>query len=259
MPGKESLGGIMGWVFHDVQAWLQKERIAGHKPSVMDCVKMCDVVFNAKVRESWDNKVLEASQDQVKSCRGELEGLVKVFFPYAESIKPVAVEQKFEIVLPGLPDWTLYGYIDLIEEVDGGHNVVDYKTVGSSPYKEDAKDEKGTEERRLNYVSEAMWNPEVACYCLGYRVLYGKPENEFVYYNAVKLKTPKVMPVRVKVTDAQINWFLGLAIDMVKSIQNGLHEKRTNGNFCSPKGCEYWDFCHGISKEKAGSGQFVVS
>jgi len=261
MPGKDSLGMIVGTSFHEAEEWFQSERMANRVHSLEECKRQCRAVFNGKVRESWKANLLEASREQVNEARGQVLGLVEVFHPYALGLKPVAVEQEFSISLPGLPEWSIFGYIDAIceaEDAPGQHVVVDYKTAASSPYKEDGKDPKGTDERRLNYVSEVLWNPEVACYCLGYRALFGKREHEFMYYYAVKTKKPKVMPVRVKVTDDQIDWFLKLAVDYVRGIMTDIHERRTDGWSCSPKGCSYWDFCHGILDKPKRAGQLIV-
>lgn len=261
MEGKESIGFITGSAFHEVQRMLQEEKMKSkNAPTLKWAQDLCKVTFEGKLREAQKDGKLDVTEDQIANALKDCLGLIGAFQPYAEAISPVAVEREFDIALPGT-EWSLYGFIDLIcdSPLAGLHDVCDYKTVASSPYKEDEKDERGTEERRINYVTEVQWNLEVACYALGYRVLYGKTENEFVYWYAVKTKKPKVIPVRVKVTDAQIDYFLRCAVDMVKGIENGLHERRTNSNWCTPKGCPHWNFCHGIpERTPAASGQFMI-
>lgn len=269
MPDKESVGAIVGGTFHEVQKAFQEIRMGGKEaPDLTWCKKLGKTIYDAKIkatepaRDADGNAVtpgtLSASMEDVADGLKQVVGLIDVFYPYALQIQPVALEKEFEIQLPGT-EWSVYGYIDVIEKTEAlAHRVSDYKTAGSSPYKDDPKDPSGNEERRINFVSEALWSPEVACYSLAYQVLYGQLPSEFMYWNVIKLKTPKVMPVSVHVTDAQISWFLNLATDMIRSIENGLHERRTTCQWCSPKGCAFWNHCHGVVDLPVGSGKFVV-
>ena len=254
LPRKESLGAIVGGAFHEVQKAFQEVKMHGEAPTAEWCLTLGQKILGAKIAGA---KRLVASEQQEKDAATDLNGLLTVFHPYAKAINAAAVEREFEIVIPGT-DWTVYGFIDLIEKAEEKHIVSDYKTTGVSPFKDDPKDKEGTDQRRLNYVSEVMWNPEVAAYVLGYRVLYKQEEAEFRYYNVIKTKTPKVMPVSMKVTDKQITWFLNLAVDMIKDLENGIHVRRPSCTWCSPTGCAFWNHCHGIVEESVGTGQFQV-
>lgn len=246
LQGKDSLGMILGGVYHETIGMFFREKLKSKETEEKVCLDFFESMFNDRVKQSVGGGSLTFDEGEDKKFRDDGCRLVRAYLPYAKAIEPIAVEQKFELSIPGEPEWTVYGYIDLVGRRDGKTLVIDHKTGGSSPYKIDDRDLAGTDERRVNWVSQVLWSPEVACYVLAYRVVYGKEEDAFEYHWAIKTKDARILPTPVKIGDAQISWFLDLALDAIQGIKMGRFERNTSSNWCSPRGCAYWAYCHKI-------------
>lgn len=250
LPGKSSIGLIFGGSFHKAMEDFYKAKMKSKILELDECQSLYEKAFNERVEKDLRSKLLEFEKgDDVEAIeKGKL--LVAKYLPFTADYDPVAVEKQFELSVPGV-DWTIFGYIDLIAKriSANGRVVVDLKTGSSSPYKIDDKKADETEEKRINWLNEILWSPEVACYVLAHRVVFGVTEDAFEYHHMIKTKEPKILVTPVKVGDTQIDFFMKMAVDAVKSIQMGIFERNTSSNWCSPKGCAYWDVCHGISPE----------
>ena len=248
LPGKDSLGMILGGSYHETQKKFFEEKLKRKEITEQECKAFFEALFKNRVADAVKKDVLtfDAGEDTKSMDSGVL--LVEKYYPYAVAIEPIAIEKEFELSIPGEPDWTVYGFIDLIAKRDGRRVVIDHKTTSSSPYKIDEKDADGTEERRVNFVSEVLWSPEVACYVLAQRVLYGIEEDAFEYHWAIKTKKSNVLITPVKIGDQQLSWFLDLALSTIRGIKQQQWDKNPSSSWCSPKGCAHWDHCHGLTQ-----------
>ena len=259
LPGKDSLGMILGGAYHETQKKFFDEKLKRKEISEKECVSFFESLFRDRVNDSLKKGALsfDAGSDQKFRDDGLL--LIEKYYPYAVSIEPIAVEKEFELSIPGEPDWTVFGYIDLIGRRDGRRIVVDHKTTKSSPYKIDAKDPDGTEDRRVNWASEVLWSPEVSCYVLAHRVLYGIEEDVFEYHWAIKTKKPEILITPVKVGDQQLSWFLDVALSTIRGIKQQQWDKNPASRWCSPTGCAFWGQCHSISPlPKTAKGRVAI-
>lgn len=266
---KDSLGATLGGSYH--RAWEQffkhKKRTEANRPLEW-CLDIFRDEFQTRVKEAVGNGTLGFGEGEDGQQLDLGIGLVKAYYPYAEQIEPVVVEQKYELSIPG-HDWTLYGYIDLayksylVDEKqqplmgeDGQRLwvpvVVDHKTTGSSPYDE-KKPERYDEWARVNQFSH-----EAIGYSLAFRVLFGRQEDRFEYHWAVKLKEPKVMVTPLRFTDVHINWYMDLAVEQIERIKRGFFERNVTSWKHAPKLCPAWELCHGIVPVTDGRGRITL-
>ena len=258
LPGKDSLGMILGGVYHETQKMFFDEKLKRKEITEQACRDFFEAVFKDRVASSCKQDVLTFDAGDDTKFRDDGLRLVEKYYPYAVTIEPIAVERQFELSIPGESDWTVYGFIDLIGVRDGRRVVIDHKTTKSSPYKRDDKDPSGTEDRRVNWVSEVLWSPEVACYVLAQRVLYGIEEDVFEYHWAIKTKKPEILITPVKIGDRQLSWFLDVALSTIRGIKQQQWDKNPSSSWCSPNGCAYWEVCHGIVEGPKVKGKIAI-
>jgi putative RecB family exonuclease len=121
----------------------------------------------------------------------------------------------------GLP--TLIGILDLVR---AGGRIVDFKTTGKTPDREDAI-----------HLNEA----QLSCYSVSYRDATGHSESARELHHLVKTKTPKLVITEIGPMDGsqQIRLF-----KMIDSYVEGLARQDfvpSPGFGCM--GCEYWNEC----------------
>lgn len=132
---------------HAAVEWFHRERLAGRTPDLTDILKVFDADWYAQNLEPLVFSERESSDSLAEKGRGMLQ-------LYAESvngIKPVAVEQPFELDLADpetgeLLEVRLRGIIDLVEE---GETLVDLKTAARTL-------EQGGLERHLQLSTYAL-------------------------------------------------------------------------------------------------------
>jgi hypothetical protein len=266
---KDSLGAVLGGSYHKVwEQFFKRKKSTGRNLELDWCLDTFRDEFRARVSEGVGNGTLELEEGEDGQQLDTGVGLVKAYYPYAEQLEPIAVEQKYELSIPG-HEWTLYGYIDLayrsylVDEQqrpvmgDDGQQlwvpvVVDHKTTGSSPYDE-KKPERYGEWARLNQFSH-----EAIGYALAFRVLFGRQEDRFEYHWAVKLKEPKIMVTPLRFTDVHINWYMDLAVEQVERIKRGFFERNVTSWKHSPRLCPAWDLCHGVVPSNQKKGQIKL-
>lgn len=266
VPSADSLAGILGTSYHYVwQEFFKFKKSHQKNLSLEWCLDIMRDKFRVEVLEA-ENLQCEPPEDDLVLDQGI--ALVKAYLPFAEEIEPLDVEKKYELSIPGLKDWTIQGYIDLIYKsylMDGSLSVlddngqhmwvpvvVDHKTAGSSPY------DVQKEERRQAWTAANLWSHEAIGYALAFRVMSGMVEDRFEYHTAVKTKEPKIIISPLKIGDAQINWYLDLAVEQIERRKRGFFERNVNSWRHEPGKCPAWDLCHGIVPEPENRSKLKV-
>ena len=132
---------------HAAVEWFHKERLAGHSPELMQVLKVFDADWYAQNVEPLVFSERESNDSLAEKGRAMLQ----LYVESTNGIKPVAVEQFFEIDLADpetgeVLDLRLRGVIDLVEE---GDTLVDLKTAGRTL-------EQGGLERHLQLSTYAL-------------------------------------------------------------------------------------------------------
>jgi putative RecB family exonuclease len=140
----------------------------------------------------------------------------------APTVQPAFVEE--EVFVEIGPDLNLKGFIDVVQE---GGIIRDTKTTARTP-SADAVEK----------------NLQLSAYSLAYRSLLGVPEAGLRLDYLVNTKTPKVVTLEGKRTDADIKRFAAIAERISKAIQTGVFYPNQDNFLCSKDNCGYWDLCH---------------
>jgi len=154
-------------------------------------------------------------------------GLLEAYYKeIALEVQPASVERKFEIEFAN-KDWSFVGYIDLVDEDDV---IVEAKTIKSTPPRPKA-------DHMLQTVG----------YTTGYRS-EGHVELESRIDYAVKLKKPKIVSYPFKVSDSEIDFFLGQVARVAMMIENEmfLNSRHLSPFPCSHKFCGYSSRCEQV-------------
>lgn len=142
-----------------------------------------------------------------------------------EAIVPRAIEQKVELLVPGVPI-PVIGYIDVIES-DGVP--ADFKTSSRSWSQQKADEEL----QPLFYLAALNQAGTLHDY-------------RFRYYVFVKNeKRPQVQIWETRREAAGLFWLFGLVKDVWAAIDGGAFPPNPTTWKCSPKWCEYWQECKG--------------
>lgn len=117
-----------GTSVHAAVEWLHKERLAGRSPELTDVLKVFDADWYAQNVEPLVFSERESREGLAEKGRAMLQ----LYVESATGVKPVAVEQPFELDLADpetgeVLEVRLRGVIDLVEE---GDVLVDLKTAG---------------------------------------------------------------------------------------------------------------------------------
>jgi len=137
-------------------------------------------------------------------------------------IKPIAVEEKIEVEIPGLSK-TLLGILDVAEY----GRVRDLKTSSRTPPKD-----------------ASSKSAQLSMYHLLFEIKYGKPPGELMLDTLVATKEPKL--------DQQKSWRMKEEIQIFLNRVHSAVENIEKGNFlpapedawnCSAKWCGFWSIC----------------
>jgi putative RecB family exonuclease len=139
---------------HAAVEWFHRERLAGRIPDLTDILKVFDADWYAQNLEP----LVFSERESKDSLAEKGRAMLQLYAESANGMKPVAVEQRFELDLADpetgeVLDVRLRGVIDLVEE---GETVVDLKTAARTL-------EQGGLERHL----------QLSTYALAFFLLYG--------------------------------------------------------------------------------------
>ncbi len=173
------------------------------------------------------NKGLDKGIDTMKANPNTLRFTAEnVLYAYmkdmAPKLKPLMVEQKFEIKLKQY-DATIFGFIDLITE-DG--LVIDHKTAGVSTIKDWTQ-------------TKADNDHQFTIYSVAYRKMLGKKEKAIRVDVIPRMDKPKFKSIYSSRTDEQIHKVLYLAEQMNKMAEEDLFYPNISNCFS----CAYKDSC----------------
>ena len=189
-----------------------------------------DVVQDA-FSDDWEKRLQSEDVVFVDAKPGEVKDRgIKLVSAYhtrvAPTVQPFMVEEPFSIPLQ--KDWDLNGIIDLMT-YDG---VVDHKTASKS-WTQDAADKE---------LQPTM-------YLLASREL-GLPFKEFEYHVAVSKGTPEIQRIKTTRGEQEMEWYLELARQAIKVIQNGVFMPAAPGSWwCGSKWCAYTPMCRPWTRE----------
>lgn len=141
----------------------------------------------------------------------------------APTIQPKAVEQRVEVAFDNT-DYTLLGYIDLIDE---NNRIRDTKTAKQTPSKTATRD-----------------NLQLAAYSIMHRTITGENETGVSLDYLVSLKTPKIVTLEATITAADRARFLNTMASITRAIKLEVFFPNHNSFLCTPEHCGYWDQCH---------------
>jgi putative RecB family exonuclease len=136
-----------GTSVHAAVEWFHKERLAGRIPDLADILKVFDADWYAQNVEP----LVFSERESKDSLAEKGRAMLQLYTESVNGVKPVAVEQPFELDLADpetgeLLDVRLRGIIDLVEE---GETLVDLKTAGRTL-------EQGGLERHLQLSTYAL-------------------------------------------------------------------------------------------------------
>lgn len=192
-PFVRSAALYLGSTFHLTQNVYFNSRLAGVEMSVADLLDVFNSFWSSM--EGADGDPISWGRDKPDEQAELGKALIKAYYPYAQRVQPVAVEQRLERDTPyGL----VYGTVDLLT-VSGA--LIDYKTSARVPYKTDI-------DRELQ--------PTVYSFLLGGTV-------DFQYHYVLKFKLPVVRIFSTKRYEEDIAFFQRTLLpSVVKMIQTGL-------------------------------------
>lgn len=152
----------------------------------------------------------------------------------APDILPAFTQKEYNVAFPGV-DWTLKGFADIIDQ---RNLIIDNKTAGKTPSKDDAGEYKAMAEHVFQMV----------CYYISERMTSNKDMDLRIDYT-VKLVNPKTVIVNIPKPDKQdIKYFqiktshTHRQMEMVKQGDMPIIPNRYS-MLCSRKYCGYWSLC----------------
>jgi len=199
----------LGSVFHSVQQVYFDTKLVGEELTMEDLQD----VFNTCWAEGMCEQEIDWNRDLPDNLAVLGQAMVKAYYPYAQRIQPLLVEQVLERETEHA---LVYGKLDLIT---ADAIVVDFKTSAWAPKKANVDD---------------SLQPTV------YSFLLGGPTNYQEHY-IVKWRVPKVMIISTPRNKRQINDFQNIILPGIsRMVQSGIFPAlgRVNGRckWCSVKG-----------------------
>lgn len=151
----------------------------------------------------------------------------------APSIQPRAVQKKVKVTIPNF-DYDFVGFIDLIDQDDV---IIDNKTAANSPPMDKATGlhRYSSHDDFLQMIAYATFGPVANEGII-------PPHCRLDY--TVKLKTPKVIQVKVMPTAQDKGFLMDLMGRVADGIKHEVFIPNRNNNLCSRKYCGYYDMCH---------------
>lgn len=216
---------VRGRAVHEALEHYFRAKLDGKEPSVKESLDRMAGSLNRIVTQESDVRWSDGeSYDEAIETDGAL--LEAYLTKVAPEIQPAAMEQRFEMEFEGR-DYVLIGYLDLVT-VDGW--IRDFKTTKRTPSDD---------------VAEK--SPQLSCYALGYRHLYGMPPAGLQLDYAIKLKAgPKLASFPTQRSEQQINRFLATMDRVVDTIAGGHFYPNEGSWTCSAAACPHWKHCHTV-------------
>lgn len=140
----------------------------------------------------------------------------------APTVQPIAVEEKVEVAFDNA-DYKLLGYIDVI---DNKGFIRDTKTTARTP----------SEESITNSL-------QLSAYTLAHRTLTGTEEKGIVLDYLVSTKTPKLVQLKAKRSQQDIDRFLKIMGIVAHNIACENFYPNPTNQLCTPRACGYWNIC----------------
>ena len=192
-----------------------------------------DEVVDAFVTE-WDtekgNTLLLPDDKPEEQREGGINQIKHYHKEMAPTIQPETVQEKFEIEVEGF-DYNLLGYSDIITD-DG--IVIDNKTASKSP------------PSNGNIQFDHLL--QMTVYDLGYQMSRGKEAKGVRLDYLIKTKTPKIVTVEPKITNAErtfLQKIMGITAERATMLFKEEITPTPNraGFLCSKRWCGYWKMC----------------
>jgi putative RecB family exonuclease len=192
---------------------------------VQEVLEYVDAEFEeAREATDWQDK----DPGQVKD---ETIALAETYHTQvATKIQPYFVEKGFTFEVPGL-GIPYQVYLDLVDE---DLVIRDTKTSGRTPAK--------------TAIAQSL---QLTSYHLCFQMLTGFPPAGVALDYVVANKTPKIVTLTGKKTEADVERFLGTVERVADAITKDVYFPNENNFMCSPDRCGYWDVCHGEFRRRA--------
>lgn len=222
IPPKSAL--TLGKSVHQGIEHNYRQKVDSHKD--LKVSEVCE-----KYSEAFDvlkRDTLWMKDEKPGEIKDEGAGLIKVYHKIvAPKVQPLYVEQKFHLEFVDFL-FDLRGFIDLvtIKKI-----IKDHKTTKMTPNQ--AKIDKDL---------------QLTVYSLGYRMKYKEVEKGVGQDYMVRLKTPKIVQLKSKRTEANIKCLLKLIGYVSKGITEEMFYPNPHNILCNEKSCGYWDMCQGGKK-----------
>lgn len=216
------------------------EKLSEEKRDNGTIMALEDVIAHAE--KYWDDgkDALDEPPMELALTRAKMVNCVESYYHYfvSNDINPTHIEESVIIYPKGYP----FGLRGIIDRIDEGNVLVDLKTSSKSPPKSKATG--------AYYLQQGTgYDMQLDTYILlmreGLNLDPRRASLEFV----VKSKVPKVVRVEHDIRDDRVDSILDLMANLEESIQKGNFPKNRLGTFCSPRMCENWVPCTGISIE----------
>lgn len=118
---------FQGSVNHRSIDWgLREKMTTGRLPEVKQVLERFDHEWEAELVERGGVDALQWRDSTPSAAKDQTAGLVKAYMPIAQTLNPIALEQRFDVDIPLVPV-PLMGYIDIEEET----RLIDRKDVPS--------------------------------------------------------------------------------------------------------------------------------
>jgi len=167
------------------------------------------------------------NNDDPESLLEKGKELVELYLEHFGDIKPKAVEQEFELPIPGrrwFKPRTIKGRLDLI--VDG--ELLEFKTSSKSASQND--------------VDVPL---QLMLYSWAYRQLYGHEEEVLKTVVLIKTKTPKIQIIDSHCTTDDHEMLMEMIDQVIKSIRHKIFFKNPNTRY----GCSFCTYCDVCRRE----------
>jgi len=234
--GPTGIGALLSKVWHKVAEINARQKItSGVDLSLEEMLDLYVMEYDAALQEEEVKLQVGETLEQGKDMGLKITEVHHL--KIAPHVRPLLVEEEFNIDLgPEFP-YTLKGFWDLVEE-DG--TIVDNKAFG-----------------RMVQQNDLDKDIQFSLYSLAYRVTRQTTEPGMRMDLLVKPRNKNHMPKAVQLytqrTNVDARWILGLVEDVTKGIQRGVFPPNPTGFLCSPKYCDFWDRCKGKGKIAAAS------
>lgn len=177
IPAPVSVPLFLGGSFHLVMKTYFNSRLAGVELSADDLVEVFNSFFTSQT--AAQGRPVDWNREKEYDVAELGKSLVKAYYPYAQKLQPLLVEQRFE---KQTEFCIVYGTIDIL--VTTG-SVIDYKTSAYFPYQ--------------NEIDSDL-QPTVYSFLLGGAV-------DFQYHYIIKSKIPVVRIYPTKRSEADFEFF----------------------------------------------------